>query len=97
MTYVFDGIKKDLHPEEPAQRASRRTHDAPQSRRMRRGRDLFYDAASRGEGRDQECASFRRSTGAAAPMAVATAASATSPVPSPTATTGSMSPATASR
>jgi len=29
MTYVFDGIKKECHPEEPAQRASRRTHSAP--------------------------------------------------------------------
>src|SRR6266542_6313092 len=26
MRYIFDGIKKKPHPEEPAQRASRRTH-----------------------------------------------------------------------
>src|ERR1700730_9043603 len=26
MRYIFDGIKKMPHPEEPAQRASRRTH-----------------------------------------------------------------------
>jgi len=28
MRYVYGGIKKDPHPEEPAQRASRRTHNA---------------------------------------------------------------------